>query len=108
LEAATSRLEDLAVANTNFFREAHAQRDSAVSATSVGSAGTSTPKGGTPQFNTSVFNSDPRPAKEETIPEEPVSPVLVDYERIIKDLVKPWVEKCEKIGTVVKEQVLPP
>jgi hypothetical protein len=99
----------LAVANTNFFREAHAQRDSAVSATSVTSlpsANASPPKSSTPQFNTSVFSSEPRAIKtEETIPEEPKSPAILDYEKLIKDLVEPWLLKGQKIGTVVEEQV---
>jgi len=102
LEAATSRLEDLAVANTNDFREAHAAH-----------RGSSTPsltkdsKEPTPQFNTGVFTPEARSSVVEAPPviEEEKSPVITDYETIIKDLVEPWVAKSEKIGQVVGEQV---
>lgn len=98
LEAATSRLEDLAVANTNDFREAQAaQRTSTTPSLS---------KEPTPQFNTGVFASEPHTSvSEEPIIEEEKSPVILDYENIIKELVDPWAIKSEQIGEVVGEQV---
>lgn len=45
---------------------------------------------------------------EETIIEEEKPPVLVSYEKVIKDFVEPWVAKSQKIGEVVAEQVLSP
>lgn len=39
-------------------------------------------------------------------PEEK-SPVIQDYEKLISDLVDPWVAKSEKIEQVVGEQVIP-
>lgn len=99
LEAATSRLEDLAVANTENFREAHAaHRNSQTPSLS---------KEQTPQFNTGVFTPDARSSiVEESIVEEEKSPVILDYEKLINDLVDPWVTKSEKIGPVVLEQVI--
>ena len=99
LEAATSRLEDLAVANTENFREAHAaHRNSQTPSLS---------KEQTPQFNTGVFTPDARSSiVEESIAEEEKSPVILDYEKLINDLVEPWVAKSEKIGPVVLEQVI--
>ena len=99
LEAATSRLEDLAVANTENFREAHAaHRNSQTPSLS---------KEQTPQFNTGVFTPDARSSiVEESIAEEEKSPVMLDYEKLINDLVEPWVAKSEKIGPVVLEQVI--
>jgi Adenylate cyclase associated (CAP) N terminal len=100
LEAATSRLEDLAVANTNDFREAHAAHRT--------SATPSLTKDQTPQFNTGVFTPETRTSVvEEPVVEEPKSPVVVDYEKLIADLVDPWAAKSEKIGQVVGEQVSP-
>jgi hypothetical protein len=97
LEAATSRLEDLAVANTNDFRQAHAHRNSATSSLS---------KETSPQFNTGVFTPEGQAsvAQESVAPEEK-PPVILDYEKIIKDNVDPWAAKGEKIGEVVGEQV---
>jgi len=99
LEAATSRLEDLAVANTENFREAHAaHRNSQTPSLS---------KEQTPQFNTGVFTPDARSSiVEEAIVEEEKSPIILDYEKLINDLVDPWVAKSEKIGPVVHEQVV--
>src|SRR5271170_3930230 len=102
LEAATSRLEDLAVANTNDFREAHAaHRGSATPSLSKDS------KDPTPQFNTGVFTPEARSSVVEAPPiiEEEKSPVVLDYEKIIKDQVDSWAAKSEKIGQVVGEQV---
>jgi hypothetical protein len=97
LEAATSRLEDLAVANTNDFREAHAQRSSTTPSLS---------KEATPQFNTGVFTPEARSSvAEEPIAPEEKPPVVLDYEKIISDNVDPWVVKSEKVGEVVGEQV---
>lgn len=98
LEAATSRLEDLAVANTNDFREAQAaQRSSATPSLS---------KEVTPQFNTGVFAPETRNSvASEPITEEEKSPVITDYEKFIQDQVEPWIGKSEKIGSVVGEQV---
>ena len=98
LEAATSRLEDLAVANTNDFREAQqAQRSSATPSLS---------KEPTPQFNTGVFTPEARSSViEEPIVEEEKSPVIQDFEKLITESVDPWVAKSEKIGEVVGEQV---
>jgi len=99
LEAATSRLEDLAVANTNDFREARAAHR--------GSATSKDSKDPTPQFNTGVFTPEARSSVVEAPPsiEEEKSPVILDYETIIRDLIDPWVAKSEKIGEVVGEQV---
>ena len=97
LEAATSRLEDLAVAQTNDFREAQAaQRSSATPSLS---------KDTTPQFNTNVFSQDTHHsiAKEPIVEQKP--PAILDYEKIINDLVDAWAAKSEKIGEVVREQV---
>lgn len=98
LEAATSRLEDLAVANTNDFREAQAaQRSSTTPSVS---------KEVTPQFNTGVFSPETRNSvASETIIEEEKPPVITDYEKLIKDQVDPWISKSEQIGLVVSEQV---
>jgi len=101
LEAATSRLEDLAVAHTTDFREVQAaQRSSATPSLPVS-------KEATPQFNTSVFSPEtPSSVTSETIVEEEKrSPVIADYEKLIKDQVEPWISKSEKIGSVVSEQV---
>jgi hypothetical protein len=98
-------LEDLAVANTNDFREARAaHRGSATSATPSLSKDSKDP---TPQFNTGVFTPEARSSVVETQPiiEEEKSPVVLDYEKIIKDLVDLWAAKSEKIGQVVGEQV---
>jgi hypothetical protein len=104
LEAATSRLEDLAVANTNDFREAHAAHRG-----STASSGTKDSKEPTPQFNTGVFAPEatrgssvvePPPVVEEEKP-----PVVIDYEKIIKENLDPWVTKSAKIDQVVGEQV---
>jgi hypothetical protein len=99
LEAATSRLEDLAVANTNDFREAHAAHR--------GSGTSKDSKEPTPQFNTGVFTPEARTSVEVPPPviEEEKSPVITDYEKIIKDFVEPWATKSEKIGLEVGEQV---
>jgi hypothetical protein len=98
LEAATSRLEDLAVANTNDFKEAHAaHRNSTTPSLS---------KETSPQFNTGVFTPEARASMvEEPISEEEKSPILQDYEKLVSDLVDGWVAKSEKIGQVVGEQV---
>ena len=98
LEAATSRLEDLAVANTNDFREAHAaQRTSTTPSLS---------KEATPQFNTGVFAPEAHTSvAEEPIIEEEKSPVILDYEKVVREHVDPWVLKSEQIGGVVGEQV---
>ena len=98
LEAATSRLEDLAVANTNDFREAQAaQRTSTTPSLS---------KEPTPQFNTGVFSPEVRTSVvEEPIIEEEKSPVILDYEKIIKEHVDPWAIKSKQVGEVVGEQV---
>jgi hypothetical protein len=98
LEAATSRLEDLAVANTNDFKEAHAaHRNSATPSVS---------KDTSPQFNTGVFTPEARASMvEEPIVEVEKSPILEDYEKLVNDLVNGWVAKSEKIGQVVGEQV---
>jgi Adenylate cyclase associated (CAP) N terminal len=96
LEAATSRLEDLAVANTNDFREARAAQRSSASLS----------KEPSPQFNTGVFAPDAGPSvAEEFIVEEEKSPVILDYEKLVKDFVDPWAAKSEKVGEVVGEQV---
>ena len=101
LEAATSRLEDLAVANTNDFREAHA-----AAAEQRNSATPSLSKESTPQFNTGVFTPEVRHSvAEEAVAPEEKSPVVLDYEKLINDVVAPWVAKSEKIGQVVGEQV---
>jgi hypothetical protein len=101
LEAATSRLEDLAVANTNDFREAHAAKSS--------SANPTVSKGQAPQFNTGVFTPEPRNSVvEEPIVQEEKSPVITDYEKVIKDFVEPWAAKSGEVGEVVGEQVFPP
>jgi Adenylate cyclase associated (CAP) N terminal len=98
LEAATSRLEDLAVANTHDFREAQAaQRSSATPSLS---------KDVTPQFNTGVFTPETRHSvSSEPVIEEEKSPVITDYEKLIKDQIEPWISKSDKIGSVVGEQV---
>jgi len=98
LEAATSRLEDLAVANTNDFREAQAaQRTSTTPSLS---------KEPTPQFNTGVFSPEVRTSVvEEPIIEEEKSPVILDYEKIIKEHVDPWGMKSKQVGEAVGEQV---
>ena len=101
LEAATSRLEDLAVAHTNDFREVQAaQRSSATPSLPLS-------KEATPQFNTGVFSPESRNsvASEPIIEEEKKSPVITDYEKLIKDQVEPWISKSEKIGSFVGEQV---
>lgn len=98
LEAATSRLEDLAVANTNEFREAQAHRSSTTPSLS---------KEPTPQFNTGVFTPEARSSVvEEAVIEEEKSPVVADYEKLISDLVDTWAAKSEKIDTIVGEQVI--
>ena len=89
-------MEDLAVANTNDFREAHAQRTSATPSLS---------KETTPQFNTGVFTPENRTSiVEESIIEEEKSPVIADYEKLITELVDPWAAKSEKIDATVGEQ----
>jgi CAP N-terminal conserved motif len=93
LEAATSRLEDLAVANTADFREQH--RESMASSAS---------KDATPVLNTGIFSPDVRTSTVE-LPVEEVSPVLKDYQALVRDFVTPWVAKSEKIDPVVGEQV---
>ena len=92
----------MAVANTNDFREAHtAQRGSGVPSLP------NEAKEPAPQFNTSVFAPEPRSGVVEAPPvvEEEKSPVIVDYEKIIEDLVDHWTAKSDKIGQVVGEQV---
>jgi hypothetical protein len=86
------------VANTNDFREAQAaQRSSATPSLS---------KEVTPQFNTGVFAPETRNSvASEPIIEEEKPPVIIDYEKLIKDQVEPWISKSEKIGSVVGEQV---
>ena len=97
MEAATSRLEDLAVANTNDFREARAAQRTSVPSVS---------KEPTPQFNTGVFAPDAGPsATEECTVEEEKLPVILDYEKLVTDFVDPWATKSEKVGEVVGEQV---
>lgn len=99
MEAATSRLEDLAVANTNDFREAHAAHR--------GSGTSKDSKEPTPQFNTGVFTEAGSSTVEAPPPviEEEKSAVITDYEKIINDSVEPWAVKSEKIGQEVGEQV---
>lgn len=102
MEAATSRLEDLAVANTENFKEAHAAHRSSTTP--------SLSKETSPAFNTGVFT--PEQARTSMIEEtsaapEEKSPVIQDYEKLISDLVDPWVAKSEKIEQVVGEQVIP-
>jgi hypothetical protein len=101
LEAATSRLEDLALANTNDFRESRAAQRS--------SGTPSLPKDQTPQltpqFNIGMFSPDRNSMAEEMIIEEEKPPIVVSYEKVIKDFVEPWVAKGQKIGQVVGEQV---
>ena len=98
LEAATSRLEDLAVANTNDFKEAHAAHRNSTPSVS---------KDTSPQFNSGVFTPEARASMvEEPIVEEEKSPVVEDYEKLINELVNVWVAKSEKIGQVVGEQVV--
>jgi hypothetical protein len=92
----------LAVANTNDFHEARAaHRGSATSATPCLS------KDPTPQFNTGVFTPEACSSVVETRPiiEEEESSVVLDYEKIIKDLLDLWAANSEKIGQVVGEQV---
>jgi hypothetical protein len=99
LEAATSRLEDLAVVNTENFKEAHAAHRSSTTP--------SLSKETSPSFNTGVFA--PEQARnsgiEESTAPEDSPPVILDYEKLIADLVAPWVAKSEKIEQVVGEQV---
>jgi Adenylate cyclase associated (CAP) N terminal len=98
LEAATSRLEDLALANTNDFRESRAAQRS--------SGTPSLPKDQSPQFNTGVFTPELRNSMiEETIIEEEKPLVVANYEKVIKDFVEPWLAKSQKVGQVVAEQV---
>jgi Adenylate cyclase associated (CAP) N terminal len=98
LEAATSRLEEIAVANTNDFKEAQAAQR--------GSTASSLSKETTPQFNMSMFGGDSsRRGTLEDSPLEEKSPVILDYERLITNFVDPWVTKSERIGQVVGEQV---
>ena len=99
LEAATSRLEDLAVVNTENFKEAHAaHRNSTTPSLS---------KETSPSFNTGVFTPEQSrtSAIEDSTAPEDKSPLILDYERLIADLVVPWVAKSEKIEQVVGEQV---
>lgn len=99
LEAATSRLEDLAVANTENFKEAHAAHRSSTTP--------SLSKDTSPSFNTGMFTPEQARSsgiEESTAPEDK-SPVILDYERLIADLVVPWVVKSEKIEQVVGQQV---
>jgi hypothetical protein len=97
LEAATSRLEDLAVANTNDFREARAAQRTSTPSVSKEPA---------PQFNTGVFTPDVRASvAEEPIIEEEKSPIILDYEKLIYEYVDPWAVKSEQVGEVVGQQV---
>jgi hypothetical protein len=98
LEAATSRLEDLAVANTENFKEAHAAHRTSAASLS---------KDTSPAFNTGVFTPEQARTsmvEEPTAPEEK-SPVIVDYEKLVAEHVDPWVAKSGKIEPVVGEQV---
>ena len=99
LEAATSRLEDLAVANTIDFRQAHAVNQSSTAAPSS--------KEQAPQFNSAVFASEAPTSAAEELPviEEEKSPVVLDYQKLVKDFVDPWVTKSQQVGKVVGEQV---
>ena len=94
-------MEDLAVASTNDFREAHAAQRS--------SANPSVLKEQAPQFNTGVFTPESRnSAIEEPIAVEEKSPVTTDYEKVIKDFVDPWAAISDNVGDVVGEQVFKP
>lgn len=98
MEAATSRLEDLAVANTNDFREAHAAHRTSTTP--------SLSQEPTPQFNTGIFSpAAGSSVVAEAAVEEEKSPVILDYEKVVKDFVEPWAATSEKVGEVVGEQV---
>ena len=86
----------MAVAQTNDFREAQAQRNSATPSVSKETA---------PQFNTSVFGQDAHHSIAEELVVEEKPPAIQDYDKIVNDLVGAWVVKSEKIGDVVEEQV---
>lgn len=86
----------MAVAQTNDFREAQAQRNSATPSVSK-----ETP----PQFNTGVFSQDTHPSIAEELVVEEKPPAIQDYDKIVTDLVGAWVANSEKIGDVVGEQV---
>ena len=60
-----------------------------------------------PQFNAGIFTPDaPQSVPEEPRIEQPKSPIIADYEKLIHNFVNPWVTRSEKIDPIVADQVV--